>query len=259
MATGFLILHGVENHRPPEHWQFLLFHAAGRGADGAVERRLLVSPPASERVPDRAASFRLDSFDAEAVHQGRSRSPARMRSLQPHGCPVPLWRGARCPHHDRRDTSCPTPATDRGRSRPGGASALSRRHDDAVLGALPSQSHVARSASGRLRPAGGRRRGGRACLAVLEGMVDTLGGEYGPFLGHARAALQRQLQMSGRDRVGIGALVGRDGCQARRGRYRLVSAKEQVLMPGSPAPDVQGPSLPDVEQGIVNEVGEREQ
>jgi hypothetical protein len=24
MATGFLILHGVENHRPPEHWQFLL-------------------------------------------------------------------------------------------------------------------------------------------------------------------------------------------------------------------------------------------
>lgn len=24
MATGFLILHGVENHRSPEHWQFLL-------------------------------------------------------------------------------------------------------------------------------------------------------------------------------------------------------------------------------------------
>jgi serine hydrolase len=122
MATGFLILHGVENHRPPEHWQFLLaaqlvkhglevrypalpepdapelerwlatleqelaalggeqrvvvchslacllwFHAAGRDADGAVERLLLVSPPASERVPDSAASFRLDSFDAETV------------------------------------------------------------------------------------------------------------------------------------------------------------------------------------------------
>jgi predicted alpha/beta hydrolase family esterase len=122
MATGFLILHGVENHRPPEHWQFLLaarlvehglevrypalpepdapelerwlatleqelaalggeqrvvvchslacllwFHAAGRGADGAVERLLLVSPPASERVPDSGASFRLDSFDAETV------------------------------------------------------------------------------------------------------------------------------------------------------------------------------------------------
>jgi len=38
-----------------------------------------------------------------------------------------------------------------------------------------------------------------------------------------------------------------------------VSAKEQVLMPGSPAPDVQGPSLLDVAQGIVNKVGEREQ
>ena len=76
--------------------------------------------------------------------------------------------------------------------------------------------------------------------AVLQRIVDALSGEYGPFLGHVRAALQRQLQMSGRDRVGIGALVGRDGCQARRGRYRLVSAKEQVLMPGSPAADVQG-------------------
>jgi 2-haloacid dehalogenase len=38
-----------------------------------------------------------------------------------------------------------------------------------------------------------------------------------------------------------------------------VSAKEQVLMPGSPAPDVQGPSLLDVAQGIVNKVGERKQ
>jgi 2-haloacid dehalogenase len=37
-----------------------------------------------------------------------------------------------------------------------------------------------------------------------------------------------------------------------------VSAKEQVLMPGSPAPDVQAPSLRDVAQGIVNNVGERE-
>jgi 2-haloacid dehalogenase len=37
------------------------------------------------------------------------------------------------------------------------------------------------------------------------------------------------------------------------------SAKEQVLMPGSPAPDVQAPSLMDVAQGIVNKIGEREQ
>jgi predicted alpha/beta hydrolase family esterase len=122
MAAGFLILHGVENHRPPEHWQFLLaaqlverglevrypalpepdapdlerwlatleqelaalegeqrvvvchslacllwFHAARRGVGSAVERLLLVSPPASEQVPVSAASFRLDSFDAEAA------------------------------------------------------------------------------------------------------------------------------------------------------------------------------------------------
>jgi 2-haloacid dehalogenase len=38
-----------------------------------------------------------------------------------------------------------------------------------------------------------------------------------------------------------------------------VSAKEQILMPGSPAPDVQGLSLQDVAQGIVNMLGEREQ
>ena len=29
-ATSFLILHGIENHRPPEHWQFLLARAARR-------------------------------------------------------------------------------------------------------------------------------------------------------------------------------------------------------------------------------------
>jgi FMN phosphatase YigB (HAD superfamily) len=33
--------------------------------------------------------------------------------------------------------------------------------------------------------------------AVVQGMVDTLSGEYRPFLGYVRAALQRQLQMSG--------------------------------------------------------------
>jgi len=38
-----------------------------------------------------------------------------------------------------------------------------------------------------------------------------------------------------------------------------VSAKEQVLMPGGPAPDVQAPSLLDVAHGIVNKIGEREQ
>ncbi|MCW2965363.1 MAG: putative hydrolase [Actinomycetia bacterium] len=122
MATSFLILHGIENHRPPEHWQFLLatqlvdrghevrypalpepdapeleqwlcalqaelaaltgeqrvvvchslacllwFHAAERGIGSRVDRLLLVAPPASERVPDGGASFRLDSLDAAAV------------------------------------------------------------------------------------------------------------------------------------------------------------------------------------------------
>jgi predicted alpha/beta hydrolase family esterase len=122
MTTSFLILHGIENHRPPEHWQFLLaaqlvergnevrypalpepdapqleqwlstlqlelaalrgkqrvvvchslacllwFHAAQRGIGNPIDRLLLVSPPASEHVPDGGASFRLDSFDADAV------------------------------------------------------------------------------------------------------------------------------------------------------------------------------------------------
>lgn len=124
MTMGFLILHGIENHRPPEHWQFLLaaqlverghevrypalpepdtpqlerwldalhhelaalggeqrvvvchslvcllwFHVAERGlrAGGPVDRLLLVSPPASDRLPDGGASFRLEVFDADAV------------------------------------------------------------------------------------------------------------------------------------------------------------------------------------------------
>jgi predicted alpha/beta hydrolase family esterase len=121
-ATSFLILHGIENHRPPGHWQFLLaaqlverghdvrypalpepdapglerwlsmlqlelaalggqqrvvvchslacllwFHAAARGVGDPVARLLLVAPPASERVPESGASFRLSSFDSEAV------------------------------------------------------------------------------------------------------------------------------------------------------------------------------------------------
>jgi predicted alpha/beta hydrolase family esterase len=121
MTTSFLILHGIENDRPPQHWQFLLaaelvqdgrdvrypalpdadapaldawlaaldreltamdgrrrvvvchslacllwFQAAERGID-AVDRLLLVSPPASERVPEPGASFRLSTFDAAAV------------------------------------------------------------------------------------------------------------------------------------------------------------------------------------------------
>lgn len=122
MESGFLILHGIENYRPPGHWQFLLaaelvahgqlvrypampephapdlaqwlsvlaaelealsdrrrvvvchslacllwFHAAERGIDSPVDRLLLVSPPASERVPAAGASFRLHSFNVEAV------------------------------------------------------------------------------------------------------------------------------------------------------------------------------------------------
>jgi predicted alpha/beta hydrolase family esterase len=122
VTASFLILHGIENHRPPEHWQFLLaahlvqrgyevrypalpepdapeleqwlstlqvelaalrgrqrvvvchslacllwFCAAERGIGSPIDRLLLVSPPASEQVPDGGASFRLDSLDADAV------------------------------------------------------------------------------------------------------------------------------------------------------------------------------------------------
>jgi predicted alpha/beta hydrolase family esterase len=123
MSKGFLILHGIENHRPPEHWQFLLaarlsehghhvlypglpepdaplyerweaslhhylgqlsghervvvchslacllwFRAApGLSEDERVDRLLLVSPPASDRVPESGAGFRLAAFDAESV------------------------------------------------------------------------------------------------------------------------------------------------------------------------------------------------
>jgi predicted alpha/beta hydrolase family esterase len=47
----------------------LWFRAAERGqwAAAPADRLLLVSPPASECVPDAGASFRLDVFDADAV------------------------------------------------------------------------------------------------------------------------------------------------------------------------------------------------
>ncbi len=126
MAASFLILHGIENHRPPDHWQFLLaarlverghevrypalpepdapelerwlsalgeelaalggkqrvvvchslacllwFAATEHGpaVGTTVDRLLLVSPPASERLPQSGASFRLDAFDADAVRK----------------------------------------------------------------------------------------------------------------------------------------------------------------------------------------------
>jgi predicted alpha/beta hydrolase family esterase len=137
MSKSFLILHGLENHRPPEHWQFWLaeqLRATGApviypglpdpdapqydawesaltqhlaALDPATERvvlchslacllwlraaaklapelrpdrLLLVAPPASDVVPDTAATFRLsdgtgtadapgpERFDAAAVH-----------------------------------------------------------------------------------------------------------------------------------------------------------------------------------------------
>jgi predicted alpha/beta hydrolase family esterase len=128
LTTSFLILHGLDNHRPPDHWQFLLaaqlverahdvrypqmpepgapeleqwlstlqlelgalggqeqvvvvchslacllwFHAAARGIGPPVARLLLVSPPASEDVPDSGASFRLNRFDNDAVRSSVS-------------------------------------------------------------------------------------------------------------------------------------------------------------------------------------------
>jgi predicted alpha/beta hydrolase family esterase len=122
VSESFLILHGIGNRRPPQHWQFLLaaalveaghnvrypelpnpdgpnlddwlavlgteldsltgsrrtvvchslacllwFHAASRTLQDPVDRVLLVSPPASERVPDEGATFRLARLDAPAV------------------------------------------------------------------------------------------------------------------------------------------------------------------------------------------------
>jgi uncharacterized protein len=122
-TRSFLILHGLENHRPPAHWQFWL---AGRLVDRGhhvlypglpdpdsptyelweaelhsqlaqmtdgerivvchslgcilwfraaalltgrerVDRLLLVSPPASEQIPEAGESFRLAEFDAESI------------------------------------------------------------------------------------------------------------------------------------------------------------------------------------------------
>jgi predicted alpha/beta hydrolase family esterase len=46
----------------------LWFRAAGNLApEERVDRLLLVSPPASQRVPDEGASFRLGALDAEAI------------------------------------------------------------------------------------------------------------------------------------------------------------------------------------------------
>lgn len=122
-SRSFLILHGIENHRPPDHWQSWLadrlrqrghhvlypalpdpdtpsleawasaLHALlarMRGEERIVichslacllwmrtapnlsaaeraDRLLLVSPPASEMVPDSGASFRLRSLEPQAI------------------------------------------------------------------------------------------------------------------------------------------------------------------------------------------------
>lgn len=186
--------------------------------------------------------------------------------------------------------------------------------------------------------------------AVVQGMVDTLSGEYRPFVGYIHAALQRQTEVAGAEldresldsvvrlmarmppfadsadaiallsdlglhvgvltnsarsqaldaleAAGIAARVERviasDGVRAykpatsvyraaieqlsvrapeivmvsahwwdvtgakRAGlRTAWVSAKEQVLMPGTPTPDVQGPSLLAVAHAIANEMSRR--
>jgi predicted alpha/beta hydrolase family esterase len=182
MTTSFLILHGIENHRPPEHWQFLLaaqlvergyevrypalpeadapeleqwlstmqvelaalrgqqrvvvchslacllwFHAAERGIGSPVDRLLLVSPPASEHVPDGGASFRLDTFDADAVRSSvngdiaivcSDADPTTRRARSP----FTATRSMSAPRSSRaQGTSRPEPALARGPSRPSGA------------------------------------------------------------------------------------------------------------------------------------------
>jgi len=121
--SSFLILHGIANHRPPEHWQYWLAERLGDGghqvlypgmpdpdapqfeqwrqelgrrlrsmegenrvvvchslacllwfkaaaqlsAEERVDRLALVSPPASARVPEEGASFRIEALDVAAI------------------------------------------------------------------------------------------------------------------------------------------------------------------------------------------------
>jgi predicted alpha/beta hydrolase family esterase len=133
MSASYLILHGIENERPPQHWQFQLaaelvrrghdvrypalpqpsaptltswlaalsdelnaltgeqrnvichslacllwFHAAARLSDGRAlaDRVLLVSPPASDRVPEAGKSFRVDALDTNAARRSAKRELA---------------------------------------------------------------------------------------------------------------------------------------------------------------------------------------
>ena len=213
VTTSFLILHGIENHRPPQHWQFLLaaglverghevrypalpdpdapelepwlstlhhelaalrgqqrvvvchslacllwFRAAEHGVGSPVDRLLLVAPPASERVPDSGASFRLDSFDADAVRSSVSGEIAIACSdadpYNPAGAQSSTATRSASPPRSSKGpgTSRPTEASARGPSLSRGASTAGRREGHTV-GAVRSQRHAARPAAGRTRVA----------------------------------------------------------------------------------------------------------
>jgi predicted alpha/beta hydrolase family esterase len=67
MTTSFLILHGIENHRPPEHWQFLL-------AAQLVERGYEVRYPALPEADEPELERWLSTLRAElAALRGQQR------------------------------------------------------------------------------------------------------------------------------------------------------------------------------------------
>jgi hypothetical protein len=87
MATGFLILHGVENHRPPEHWQFLL-------AAQLVEHGLEVRYPAPARAGRAGAGTMARNLGAGA-RRARWRATRRRMPLARLPALVPCRRARR--------------------------------------------------------------------------------------------------------------------------------------------------------------------
>ena len=88
MARRYLVLHGWENHRPPDHWQFWLTerlrergcllwlrHAARASDDQVVDRLLLVCPPSTSTLPTSLATFFPEPGDAAALARSVRRRP----------------------------------------------------------------------------------------------------------------------------------------------------------------------------------------
>ena len=220
MATGFLILHGVENHRPPEHWQFLL-------AAQLVEHGLEVRYPALPE-PDAPELERwLATLEQELAALG-----GEQRVVVCHSLACLLWFHAPgaaptarssvcCWCHRRRQSGCPTAPRRFGLTR-----STPRQCERACKGEMRSPARMRIPTTPRVP-----NQAAAEHIGVPPAEIVLVSAHW--------------WDVTGAKRVGLGTA--------------WVSANEQVLMPGSPAPDVQAPSLLDVTQGIVNKVGEREQ